>query len=86
MRIEAIRAMPGTYIKEGFDIGDLVAFWDGDHPEEWTVARYSHSERTTPFDRHWTEGRKYYAHMGRLGAWRKGCPAHIEILAPEEGA
>jgi hypothetical protein len=86
MRIEEIRAMPGTYIKDGFDIGDLVAFWDGDHPEEWTVARYSHSERTTPFDRHWTEGRKYFAHMGRLGAWRKGCPAHIEILAPEEGA
>lgn len=86
MKIEEIAAMPGSYTMPGFTPGKLYAFWDGDDPQEWTVARYSHSERTTPFDRHWTEGRKYFAHMGRLGAWRKGCPAHIEILAPEEGA
>ncbi|MFN9113746.1 MAG: hypothetical protein ACK5XN_27070 [Bacteroidota bacterium] len=100
MRIEEIRAMPGTYIKDGFDIGDLVAFWDGEDPEEWTVARYSHSERTTPFDRHWTANKKYYAHMGHclftvgnknltllqvVDGFEQAVKSR-EILAPEEGA
>lgn len=86
MTIEEIAAMPGSYTMDGFTPGNLYAFWDGDEPQEWTVARYSHSERTTPFDRHWTQDKKYFAHIGKLGAWTKGCPASREILAPEEGA
>lgn len=86
MTIEEIKAMPGSYTMPGFTPGNLYAFWDGDEPQEWTVARYSHSERTTPFDRHWTADKKYFAHVGKLGAWTKGCPASREILAPEEGA
>lgn len=86
MTIEEIAAMPGSYTMPGFTPGNLYAFWDGDDPQEWTVARYSHSERTTPFDRHWTQGKKYYANMGKLGAWYTGAAAEREILAPEEGA
>lgn len=86
MTIEEIRNMPGSYTLPGFTPGNLYAFWDGDDPKEWTVARYSHSEQATPFDRHWTEGKRYFANMGTLGAWTKGCPASREILAPEEGA
>ena len=87
MTIEEIAAMPGSYTMPGFTPGNLYAFWDGEDPQEWTVARYSHSERTTPFDRHWTADKKYFAHVGKLGArcW-KGCPGSREILAPEEGA
>ncbi len=84
--IEEIAAMPGSYTLPGYTPGNLYAFWDGDDPQEWTVARYSHSEITTPFDRHWTEGRKYFAHMARFGAWYTGAAAELEILAPEEGA
>jgi hypothetical protein len=84
--IEEIASMPGSYTLPGFTPGNLYAFLDGDDPQEWTVARYSHSERTTPFDRHWTADKKYFAHVGKLGAWTKGCPSSREILAPEEGA
>lgn len=86
MTIEEIAAMPGSYTMPGFTPGNLYAFWDGEDPQEWMVARYSHSEQTTPCDRHWTQDRKYFAHIGKLGAWTKGCPASREILAPEEGA
>jgi hypothetical protein len=81
--IEEIAAMPGSYTLPGYTPGNLYAFWDGEDPQEWTVARYSHSERTTPFDRHWTQDKKYFAHVGMLGAWSTG---RCEILAPEEGA
>jgi len=41
MTIEEIAAMPGGYTLPGFTPGNLYAFWDGDDPQEWTVARYS---------------------------------------------
>ena len=97
MTIEEIASMPGSYTMPGFTPGNLYAFWDGEDPQEWTVARYSHSERTTPFDRHWTADKKYFAHVGELGAWYDNSPRgwqiidvnslkEREILAPEEGA
>lgn len=86
MTIEEIEAMPGSYTLPGFTPGNLYAFWDGEDPQEWTVARYSHSERTTPFDRHWTEGKGYFAHVGKIPTWSNGAPSAREILAPEEGA
>ncbi len=100
MTIEEIAAMPGGYTLPGFTPGNLYAFWDGDDPQEWTVARYSHSERTTPFDRHWTADRRYFAHMGHclftvgnknltllqvVDGFEQSLKSR-EILAPEEGA
>ena len=100
MTIEEIKAMPGSYTMPGFTPGNLYAFWDGDEPSEWTVARYSHSERTTPFDRHWTADMRYFAHMGNciftvgnknltliqvVDGFEKALKSR-EILAPEEGA
>lgn len=86
MTIEEIAAMPGSYTMPGFTPGNLYAFWDGHEPQEWTVARYSHSERTTPFDRHWTADKKYFAHVGKIPSWSNGAPSACELLAPEEGA
>ena len=100
MTIEEIRNMPGSYTLPGITPGALYAFWDGDDPQEWTVARYSHSERTTPFDRHWTDGKKYFAHVGQCLFTVDGQNLTLqqviedferrlkqrEILAPEEGA
>jgi len=100
MTIEEIAAMPGSYTMPGFTPGNLYAFWDGDDPQEWTVARYSHSERTTPFDRHWTADKRYYPHMGHclftvgnknltllqvVDGFEQAVKSR-EILAPEEGA
>lgn len=100
MNIEEIKAMPGSYTMPGFTPGNLYAFWDSEDPSEWTVARYSHSERTTPFDRHWTEGRKYFAKIGHciftvgnknltllqvVDGFERQMKSR-EILAPEEGA
>lgn len=100
MTIEEIRNMPGSYTMPGFTPGALYAFWDGEDPQEWTVARYSHSERTTPFDRHWTQDKRYFAHVGHclftvgnknltliqvVDGFEKVLKSR-EILAPEEGA
>ena len=100
MTIEEIAAMPGSYTMPGFRPGNLYAFWDGDEPSEWTVARYSHSEQTTPFDRHWTQDKRYFAHMGHclftvgnknltliqvVDGFEKALKSR-DILAPEEGA
>lgn len=100
MTIEEIAAMPGSYTMPGFTPGNLYAFWDGDEPQEWTVARYSHSEQTTPFDRHWTQDKRYFAHMGQciftvgnknltliqvMDKFEHALKSR-EILAPEEGA
>lgn len=96
MTIQEIAAMPGSYTLPGFTPGNLYAFWDGEEPQEWTVARYSHSERATPFDRHWTAGKKYFAHIGpcvfksehasTLQDVFDRAVKQREILAPEEGA
>jgi hypothetical protein len=100
MTIEEIAAMPGSYTMPGFTPGNLYAFWDGEDPQEWLVARYSHSERTTPFDRHWSQDKRYFAHMGHclftvgnknltflqvVDGFEQSLKSR-EILAPEEGA
>ena len=68
LTIDGIRAMPGTYMKGELNPGDWAAFWDeqSGKPGKFIIAQYSHSEVTTPFDRHWTMGREYYAHCERV--------------------
>lgn len=73
MSIRDIRNMEGSYLTEGIKIGDLCVFWDGDDPTEWTVAAYSHSEVTTPIDRHWTESGRYFHHVQPIREWTRLC-------------
>jgi hypothetical protein len=49
------------YTKEGLTQGQFAVFWDSHVKDRYVIARYSHSERTTPFDRHWTQGKEYFA-------------------------
>lgn len=60
MTITEIKAMPGSYIKRGLQTGEWAIFWDIAAPGRYVIARYSHSEVTTPVDRHWTLGKEYY--------------------------
>jgi hypothetical protein len=73
MSIEEVRAMPGSYMADGLTTGDLCVFWDGEHPQEWTVASYSHSEVTTPIHRHWTESGRYFHHVQPIREWTRLC-------------
>lgn len=61
LTIDEIRAMPDTYTAEGMALNAWGIFYDAPGGS-FTVARYSHSEVTTPFDRHWTTDRDYFAH------------------------
>jgi hypothetical protein len=67
LTIEQIRAMPGTYTLDGMALNEWAIFYDAPGGA-FTVARYSHSEVTTPFDRHWTTERDYFAHCERVTA------------------
>lgn len=82
MKIEEIRAMPGTYIKDGFDIGDLYAFWDGDEPQEWTQDKryFAHMGHCL-----FTVGNKNLTLIQFVNGFEKAVKSR-EILAPEEGA
>jgi hypothetical protein len=51
----------GDYIRPDLQPGQWAIFWDSQTPDRFIIARYSHSERTTPFDRHWTQGGEYFA-------------------------
>jgi hypothetical protein len=51
----------GDYIRHDLTPGQWAIFWDSQTPDRFIIARYSHSERTTPFDRHWTQGGEYFA-------------------------
>ena len=69
LTIDEIRAMPGTYLKGELNPGEWAAFWDAQQsgkPGKFIIAQYSHSEVTTPFDRHWTMNREYFAHCALL--------------------
>lgn len=63
MTIEQIEAMPGTYY--AIPKGTWAVFYDDDS-EDFLVAKYSHSEETTPFNRHWTKQKKYFKNVGKL--------------------
>ena len=62
MTIEEIREMPGTYFK--FQTGEWAIFWD-DTEDDYTIAKYSHSEVTTPIHRHWTQTKKYFHNVAQ---------------------
>jgi hypothetical protein len=53
----------GFYIRHDLRHNDWAIFWDSQTPEKYIIARYSNSERTTPFDRHWTQGGEYFAEV-----------------------
>lgn len=66
MTIEEIAAMEDSYILPAFVPGEWYAFWDGDSPEKYVIARYSHSEKTTPIDRHWAKTGEYFHHVAPM--------------------
>lgn len=66
MNIEEIADMEDSYILPAFVPGEWYAFWDGDSPQKYVIARYSHSERTTPIDRHWTKDKEYFHHAAPM--------------------
>jgi hypothetical protein len=63
MTIEQIEAMPGTYYV--LPKGTWAVFFD-DGSEDFLVAKYSHSEETTPFNRHWTKSKNYFKNVHQL--------------------
>jgi hypothetical protein len=96
LTIEQIRAMPGTYTLEGIALNAWAIFYDSEpsgNSGKLIIARYSHSEVTTPFDRHWTTDRDYFAHCERVTADNllrlmgiKQRPSSPEILDPCESS
>jgi hypothetical protein len=80
MTIEEIAAMPGTY--HLFASREWGVFWDSDQGE-YTIARYSHSEVTTPIHRHWSMGKKYFHNVAKL---RQMIPFFEVMLAREKRA
>ena len=57
------------YIRPDLQPGQWAVFWDSQTPDRYLIARYSHSEHTTPFDRHWTQGKEYFAEVQELREW-----------------
>jgi hypothetical protein len=57
------------YIRTDLQPGQWAVFWDSQTPDRYIIARYSHSEHTTPFDRHWTQGKEYFAEVQELREW-----------------
>ena len=96
LSIDEIRAMPGTYLKGELNPGDWALFYDAEpssNSGKFTVARYSHSEVTTPFDRHWSMDKDYFAHcepMTAQGIMRLtgnlSRPGQPDILHPLESS
>jgi hypothetical protein len=59
----------GDYIRTDLQPGQWAVFWDNPLRGKYTIARYSHSERTTPFDRHWAKNGEYFAEVQELREW-----------------
>ena len=57
------------YIRPDLQPGQWAVFWDNPLRGKYTIARYSHSERTTPFDRHWAKNGEYFAEVQDLTEW-----------------
>ena len=57
------------YIRHDLTPGQWAIFWDSQTPDRFIIARYSHSERTTPFDRHWAKNGEYFAEVQELRDW-----------------
>lgn len=74
MNIDQIRAMKGSYMKDGMQTGDWAYFYD--EQGKYVLAQYSHSEITTPDNRHWTMGREYFRHCLSAKVW--GIPSFID--------
>lgn len=55
------------YTLPNIEAGQWCWFHDGHEHGRYLVAQYSHSDKRTPMDIHWTAGGEYFTHCRPLG-------------------
>lgn len=55
------------YILPNIEPGQWCWFYNDYNMNRYVVSQYSHSDKRTPFDIHWTQGGEYFTHCRPLG-------------------